>query len=137
MPANIRLGWKGLPGANALAYYVKSFITLAPWISCIRLTRRELTICCCHDKEKQFYNIGPWISGIRLTRCDLTIGCYRDKEKQFYNIQTGTVRRDFAMSRLSSTKSTTQFVSIVAIRDRALKVCKSIFLHLWKHWVFA
>jgi hypothetical protein len=37
LPANIRLGWKGLPGTNALAYYekayltsVKSFITLAP-----------------------------------------------------------------------------------------------------------
>jgi len=35
--ANIRLGWKRLPGTNALAYYeklglmtVKSFITLAP-----------------------------------------------------------------------------------------------------------
>jgi hypothetical protein len=37
LPANIRLGWKGLPRANALTYYkkselmaVKSFITLAP-----------------------------------------------------------------------------------------------------------
>jgi hypothetical protein len=36
LPANIRLGWKGLPGTNAQAYYekseltaVKSFITLA------------------------------------------------------------------------------------------------------------
>jgi hypothetical protein len=36
LPENIRLGWKGLPGTNALAYYeklslmaVKSFITLA------------------------------------------------------------------------------------------------------------
>jgi hypothetical protein len=36
-PANIRLGWKGLSGTNALAYYenskittVKSFIRLAP-----------------------------------------------------------------------------------------------------------
>jgi hypothetical protein len=36
LPANISLGWKGLPGTNALAYYeklylmtVKSFITLA------------------------------------------------------------------------------------------------------------
>jgi hypothetical protein len=24
LPANIRLGWKGLPGTNALAYYEKS-----------------------------------------------------------------------------------------------------------------
>jgi hypothetical protein len=37
LPTNIRLGWKGLPETNALAYYekaqltaVKSFITLAP-----------------------------------------------------------------------------------------------------------
>ncbi len=37
LPANIQLGWKGLPGTNALAYYekselmsVKSFITLSP-----------------------------------------------------------------------------------------------------------
>jgi hypothetical protein len=36
-PTNIGLGWKGLPGKNAQAYYekskltaVKSFITLAP-----------------------------------------------------------------------------------------------------------
>jgi hypothetical protein len=36
LTTNIRLGWKGLPGTNALAYYkklylmsVKSFITLA------------------------------------------------------------------------------------------------------------
>jgi hypothetical protein len=36
LPANIRLGWKGLPGTNTLAYYktpkitvAKSFITLA------------------------------------------------------------------------------------------------------------
>ncbi len=36
-PTNIRLGWKGLPGTNALAYYekalltaIKSFITLGP-----------------------------------------------------------------------------------------------------------
>jgi len=36
LPTNIRLGWKGLPGTNALAYYeksqftaVKRFITLA------------------------------------------------------------------------------------------------------------
>jgi hypothetical protein len=36
-PEKIRVGWKGLPGTNALAYYekplhsaVKSFITLAP-----------------------------------------------------------------------------------------------------------
>jgi hypothetical protein len=35
--SNIRLGWKGLPGTNTLAYYtqilittVKSFITLTP-----------------------------------------------------------------------------------------------------------
>jgi hypothetical protein len=24
LPANIRLGWKGLPGTNALAYYEKA-----------------------------------------------------------------------------------------------------------------
>jgi len=24
LPANIRLGWKGLPGTNTLAYYIKS-----------------------------------------------------------------------------------------------------------------
>jgi hypothetical protein len=36
---NIRLGWKGVPGTNTLAYYknlyltaVKSFITLAPGV---------------------------------------------------------------------------------------------------------
>jgi hypothetical protein len=42
LPANIRLGWKYLPGANILAYYknpqittVKSFIGLAPLIETI------------------------------------------------------------------------------------------------------
>jgi hypothetical protein len=44
--ANIRLGWKGLPGINALAYYenlllmaVKTCITMAPdvpKVSCIK-----------------------------------------------------------------------------------------------------
>ncbi len=39
LPANLRLGWRGLPGKNILAYYekpqitvVKSFITLAPGV---------------------------------------------------------------------------------------------------------
>jgi len=39
LPTNIRLGWKGLPGTNALAYFeksqltaVQSFITLATGI---------------------------------------------------------------------------------------------------------
>ncbi len=41
---NIRLGWQGLPGTNALAYYeksylmaVESFITLAPGSKKIRI----------------------------------------------------------------------------------------------------
>ncbi len=41
---NNRLGWKGLPGANALAHYensqlmaVKSFITLDPGVNVIKL----------------------------------------------------------------------------------------------------
>ncbi len=44
LPANIRLGWKGLPGINALAYYEKSsltavkfFITLATGVHVINL----------------------------------------------------------------------------------------------------
>ncbi len=43
-PANIRLGWKGLPRTNAIAYYekveitgVKSFITLAQGVNIIKL----------------------------------------------------------------------------------------------------
>ncbi len=35
---NIRLGWKGLPRINTLAYYEHLWIT----------------------EEKKFYNIGPW-----------------------------------------------------------------------------
>ncbi len=27
LPTNIRLGWKNLPGTNALAYYEKAYIT--------------------------------------------------------------------------------------------------------------
>ncbi len=44
LPTNIRLGWKGLPGTNILAYYeksqltaVKSFVTLAPGVNAIKL----------------------------------------------------------------------------------------------------
>ncbi len=40
--ANIRLGWKGLPEKNALAYYeqssntsVKSLMTLVPGVQCV------------------------------------------------------------------------------------------------------
>ncbi len=36
LPANIRLGWKGLPGTKAQAYYELFF------------------------DRKKFYNIGPW-----------------------------------------------------------------------------
>jgi hypothetical protein len=43
LPIDNRLGWKGLPGTNTLAYYenskimaVKSFITLAPGVNVIR-----------------------------------------------------------------------------------------------------
>jgi hypothetical protein len=44
LPTNIRLGWKGLPGTNALAYFenseltaVRSFKTLAPGACTIKL----------------------------------------------------------------------------------------------------
>ncbi len=41
LPANIRLGWKGLPGTNVLAYneksYLKRFITLVPGANVIKL----------------------------------------------------------------------------------------------------
>jgi hypothetical protein len=44
LPAIIRLGWKGLPGTNTLAYYEnslitdrKSFITLGPGGNVIKL----------------------------------------------------------------------------------------------------
>ncbi len=48
LPINIRLGWKGLPGSNAPAYYekseltdIKSFITLAPGSGSFVLAERE------------------------------------------------------------------------------------------------
>jgi len=44
LPANIRLGWKGLPGTNTLAFYehssiaeANSFITLRPGPNVIKL----------------------------------------------------------------------------------------------------
>ncbi len=51
LPANIRLGWKGLPGTNTLVYYenpyitaVKSFIVQAPAVEPI-LTCNHETAC--------------------------------------------------------------------------------------------
>jgi len=38
LPANIRLGWKGLPGTNSLDYHEKNY------------------------DHKKFYNNGPWHS---------------------------------------------------------------------------
>jgi len=38
LPANIRLGWKGLPGTNILAFYNKSV----------------------NYGHKKFYSAGPW-----------------------------------------------------------------------------
>jgi hypothetical protein len=39
-PANIKLGWKGLQGTNALAYSVnyrqKKFYNIGPWIHCYK-----------------------------------------------------------------------------------------------------
>jgi hypothetical protein len=50
-PTNIRLGWKGMPGTNTLAYYknlqitaVKSFISSGPW---------------CYYVENCFIGLGP------------------------------------------------------------------------------
>jgi len=47
-PANIRLGWKGLPGSNTLAYYenllitaVKRFIVQAPEVFLVGLTSMD------------------------------------------------------------------------------------------------
>ncbi len=31
LPANIRLGWKGKPGTNALAYYVVNKLVFVPF----------------------------------------------------------------------------------------------------------
>jgi hypothetical protein len=49
LSTNMRLGWKGLPGPNTLAYYenpyitdVKSFITLDPGVIVIKLFLPEL-----------------------------------------------------------------------------------------------
>jgi hypothetical protein len=44
LSTNIRLGWKGLPGTNVLAYYEKSLLTAV----------------------KKFYNIGHWFIVIKL-----------------------------------------------------------------------
>jgi hypothetical protein len=51
LPAIIRLGWKGLPGTNTLAYYEnllitdrKSFITLDPGVNFIKLFPSSLTM---------------------------------------------------------------------------------------------
>jgi hypothetical protein len=52
LPANIRLGWKNLPGTNALAYYqnsqitaVKSLITLSPLVNVIKLGMAVIYDC--------------------------------------------------------------------------------------------
>jgi hypothetical protein len=68
LPANIGLGWKGLPGTNALAYYkkleltaVKSFITLAQEYSVLilknhgqTLGRHVRSVC---SKENKSYTV--------------------------------------------------------------------------------
>jgi hypothetical protein len=49
--ANVRLGWKGLPGTNIIAYYKhfkitdkKSFIAMGPGANVIKLFVRDLRI---------------------------------------------------------------------------------------------
>jgi hypothetical protein len=48
--ANIRLGWKVLPGTNNLAYYVhgrkKSFITLVPGLILARKAYKSSDLTC-------------------------------------------------------------------------------------------
>ncbi len=40
LPTNIRLGWKGLPGTNALGYYEKSKLTAVKSITTLTSGRR-------------------------------------------------------------------------------------------------
>ncbi len=85
LPANIRLGWKGLVGTNTLAYYenskimaVKGFIGLALALSTnIRLGWKILVKCC--QCPKKFYETSTatvfiiWISHLRICCCNLML----------------------------------------------------------------
>jgi len=43
LPSNVRLGWKNLPGTNALAYYEKAYLTaLKSFITLSTGVRRRL-----------------------------------------------------------------------------------------------
>ncbi len=80
LPTNIRPGWKGLPGTNALAYYekalltaIKSFISLAPghpssfqfslmfagMLRPVRDKHSSFLQTFVNNDDKKFYNIGP------------------------------------------------------------------------------
>ncbi len=61
LPANIKLGWKGLPLANVLAFYekssltaIKSFITLSTGVFCYKLFS-SLTLV-----GKISWSVCPW-----------------------------------------------------------------------------
>jgi hypothetical protein len=64
--ANIRLGWKGLPGTNNLAYYkyskitpVKSFITLGLGVNVIKLF--HICLCCSGLISQNFHPRGSLV----------------------------------------------------------------------------
>ncbi len=42
LPTNIRLGWKGLPGTNALAYYEKAQLTAIKCITTLATDRSHI-----------------------------------------------------------------------------------------------
>jgi hypothetical protein len=72
LPTNIRLGWKGLPGTNALAYYknsgctaVKSFITLTQGLKILPDTHSNIIRKFVKYVRKKSYNIGPSLVVIR------------------------------------------------------------------------
>jgi hypothetical protein len=72
LPANIRQGWKGLPGKNALAYYDTHHRH-------IRHEEESITImppCCplaCFTFNKTFFPLSPKLLGITGKGCAVCI----------------------------------------------------------------
>ncbi len=92
LPADIRLGWKGLPGTNALAYYehsqitaAKGYITLCPDFS------MYLFLASFKQLPKNFFS-SPTTEANAIKLLCAYIILWRNKLERFYFIKINTLK---------------------------------------------
>ncbi len=84
LPTNIRLGWKGLPGTNTLAYYFRNKLECLLNYARKAFQRKTIQKFVNHG-QKMFHIIAPWAYVIKNPYTILKIESYK-----IYNVITKT-----------------------------------------------